>query len=184
MGYKRRIILLNKSFQLRFSFYVCSWLIALTLAYPLIITNLFDYFIRYLALDPMGPALPHLEQKREEILWLLLLMQGLLLLLTFTISIYMSHKIAGPLYRLRKAFREAANGNLEQSLVFRKRDYFQELASDYSAMMASIQSKFGKGIRGIELAIPRIEKALDNASPDMKLELEAALLALRQTLKN
>src|SRR4051794_6835947 len=184
MGFQRRIILINKPFQLRFSFYVCSWLIALSFAYPLIISNLFDYLVRYLALDPMGPTLSHLEEVREDILRLLLLMQGLLLALTFMISVYMSHKIAGPLFRLGKFFREAAAGNLEQRLSFRKRDYFQELAPDYNAMMTSIQNRIGRGMRGIEVAIPRIEKALLSASPEMKLELEAALLALRQSQKN
>src|SRR4051812_3094325 len=109
MGYKRRTILINRPFQLRFSFYVCSWLIALSLAYPLIISNLFDYFMRYLAMDPSGPTLSHLEQVRQEILWFLILMQSLILAMTFMISIYMSHKIAGPLYRIGMLFREASS---------------------------------------------------------------------------
>jgi hypothetical protein len=40
-AYKRSIILINKDFQFRFSFYVCSWLIALSFVYPLIIANVF-----------------------------------------------------------------------------------------------------------------------------------------------
>src|ERR1700722_9789421 len=96
--YHRRVFLINKKFQLRFAFYVCSWLVALSLAYPLIISGLFDYLIRYLALDPMGPAIGSLEQTREDLIWLLIMMQVVLLSLTFLISIFMSRKIAGPLY--------------------------------------------------------------------------------------
>ena len=112
MASPRRIYFLNKKFQLRFAFYVCSWLIALSFTYPLIISNLFDYLISYLALDPLGPTLANLEKTREDLLWLLVSMQVILISFTFFISIFMSHKIAGPLYKLSKLLREAAAGNL------------------------------------------------------------------------
>src|SRR4051794_11435786 len=111
-AYRRSIFLINKRFQLRFAFYVCSWLILLSLAYPLIISNLFDYFVQYLANDPMGPGLAILEKTRQEIFTFLLLMQAVLLSLAFLISVFMAHKIAGPLYKLHRYFVEAKDGNI------------------------------------------------------------------------
>jgi sensor histidine kinase YesM len=180
----RRIYLLNKGFQLRFAFYVCSWLIALSLAYPLIISNLFDYLIQYLALDPLGPALATLEKTREDLLWLLILMQAVMLTITFLISIFMSHKIAGPLYKLRRYFQEVRAGKLDQKLSFRKNDYFQELVPDYNSMMETIRHRIDVRSQGIESAISHIEKALDSSGPENKRELEAALHVLNEARKN
>ncbi len=135
-------------------------------------------------MDPMGPELSHLEHVRQQLLWLLLGVQIILIVLIFIISIFMSHKIAGPLYRLRKYFQDAAAGNFDQKLTFRKKDYFQELASDYNAMMIGIRRKIGKDKRGIDIAISRIEKILDHIPPPIKPDLEGALLALKQIGKD
>lgn len=182
MLHRRSIFLINKRFQLRFSFYVCSWLIALSFAYPLIISNLFDYFLRYLALDPMGPALANIEKTRQELLELLLVMQVIFLSLTFLISIFMSHKIAGPLYKLRRFFAEAKEGNYSQKLTFRKRDYFQELVPAYNAMMESVVRDIGMSKRGIQEAIPHLEKAFEGAEGESKAELKIALSILKESL--
>ncbi len=184
MPFKRKIFLINKSFQLRFAFYVCSWLIALSFAYPLIISNLFDYFIRYMALDPSGPALSTLESARSDLLWLLVLMQIVLILLTFLISIFMSHKIAGPLYRLDKYFKDVKAGHLGEPVRFRKSDYFQELAADCSTMIEDLRYKFAKGKNGIQVAIPRIENAIKNSSSEVQKDLQVALDALREAQKS
>src|SRR5690242_13084344 len=102
MAYRRSIFLINRRFQLRFAFYVCSWLVALSFVYPFIIANLFDYFIRYMALDPMGPAMSAVLRTRHDLLSLLVIMQVIFLSLGFLISIFMAHRIAGPLYKLSK----------------------------------------------------------------------------------
>src|SRR5690242_20117115 len=106
-SYRRGIFLINKRFQLRFALYVCSWLAVLSLAYPLIISNIVEYFIHYLAQDPMGPGLAVLEKTKTEAGMLLWIMEFIFLSLAFIISIFMSHRIAGPLYKLHRFLREA-----------------------------------------------------------------------------
>jgi methyl-accepting chemotaxis protein len=108
-------------------------------------------------------------------------MQVILLSLTFLISIFMSHKIAGPLYKLNQFFREAKAGNLDQVLFFRNRDYFQELVPEYNGMMESIRNRMKQKTTGIELAIPHIEKAIQHSSIEARFELEAALKNLKNT---
>lgn len=171
-AYSRKVLLINKRFQFRFSFYVCSWLILLSLAYPLIISNLFDYFLQYLASDPMGPGLATLERTRQDIFTLLLLMQAVLLGVAFFISIFMSHKIAGPIYKLRKFFLEAKAGNIEQELRFRKKDYFMELVPAYNEMMESIRNRLGRKQQGIDVAIQNLEKALKQVNPEIRREFK------------
>jgi methyl-accepting chemotaxis protein len=180
MPYRRSIFLINKKFQLRFSLYVCSWLFALSLVYPLIIHNLFELFVRYAALDPTGPALSQLERTRSNVFWLLVFLQLLFLGITFLISIFMSHRIAGPLYKLSKFFADAENGNLDQDLYFRKNDHFQDLADDYNRMIAGIRGTLGKNVTTASTAITRVERALGHVDEEGRKELEEALTALRE----
>jgi len=102
MPYRRSIFLINKRFQLRFSLYVCSWLFALSLIYPLIIHNLFELFVRHAALDPTGPALSQLEQTRTNVFWLLVFLQLMFLGITF-----------GPALQAPQVFRRCREGQLE-----------------------------------------------------------------------
>lgn len=58
-----------------------------------------------------------------------------LLILLFFIawgSIFLSHKIAGPLYRLHKGFQELQNGNLKTRISLRKFDEAKSLAEDFN----------------------------------------------------
>src|SRR5690348_16886954 len=95
--YRRSIFLVNKRFQFRFAFYVCSWMAALSFVYPLIVYNMFEYFMRYLMRDPNGPPVQALEDLRHQVMWLLIALQGIFLVVTFLVSIFMSHRIAGPI---------------------------------------------------------------------------------------
>src|SRR5262245_23833505 len=133
-SYRRSIFLVNRSFQLRFSLYVCAWLFALSFIYPLVVKSLFDYFIRYAALDPSGPPLEAIQHTRNDVLMLLVLFQLIFLGITFMMSLFMSHRIAGPLYKLRTFFEEAAKGVYRPELSFREKDHFHELAQDYNEM--------------------------------------------------
>ncbi len=46
----------------------------------------------------------------------------------------MSHRIAGPLYRLKMAMLKTATGKKIKKLAFREKDYFQELADSFNEM--------------------------------------------------
>lgn len=49
------------------------------------------------------------------------------------IGLVISHRVAGPLYRMKMHLLEAAGGRAPRLLKFRDRDYFQELADAYNA---------------------------------------------------
>jgi sensor histidine kinase YesM len=174
--YRRSIFIINKRFQFRFAFYVCSWMAALSFVYPLIVYNMFEYFMRYLLRDPSGPPVQALEDLRQQVMWLLVALQGIFLVVTFLVSIFMSHRIAGPIYKLTRFFalvREShLPDSLKEELFFREKDHFRELAEDYNATMASIKSR-------IDEAAADIERAMPHAPAALRPELEKALAKLR-----
>ena len=52
---------------------------------------------------------------------------GFSLFLTIVSSLYLSHKVVGPIYRLRIYFKSLAAGEPASQLKFRKEDYFEDL---------------------------------------------------------
>lgn len=141
----RKIILVNPKFQLRFSFYVCSWIFALSLVYPIIISNLFDFLVVFSERNSFGAATETLKEIRTDFIGLVVLLQVAFMGITFLISLFLSHKIAGPLYKLTQHFNEVASGNLSTRVTFRKNDHFKEVAAGFNAMLDSVESKIGTG---------------------------------------
>lgn len=59
--------------------------------------------------------------------------------LTIIVTLFISHRIAGPLYRLEKDINEVKNGNLDIEIRVRKDDEFQDLAKSLNQMIKSIR---------------------------------------------
>jgi methyl-accepting chemotaxis protein len=137
-AFRRSIFLIDRKFQLRYCLYVCSWLFGLSLVYPLIVQSLFDYFLKFLAADPYGPSLAAIQETKKQVISLMLLLQVMLMGVTFLLSIFVSHRIAGPLFKLKRYFREAGEGRLVADLRFRKGDHFQDVADTYNVMMKGL----------------------------------------------
>jgi sensor histidine kinase YesM len=168
---RRRILLINRPFQIRFAIYVCSWLFVLSVIYPLLVSQLYDWFFRYIAADPHGPMIPFLQKSRQDMLFWLTLMQVCFMLMTFLMSLFMSHRIAGPVYKLSKFLNGLRNGNLSR-VGFRKNDHFQEIAEDYNHAVESIADQ-------VSASKTHLERALTLASgEELRKEIEEAKKAL------
>ena len=176
---RRNIFLIDRRFQLRFSFFVCSWIFALSLVYPMIIYSLFEYFIRYMAIDPNGPSLLSLQRTKSELLWLLILLQVVFISVTFLISVFMSHKVAGPIYKMRKFLQDSRGGIFNRELVFRKKDHFMELAQDYNHAMKGVSELMIQARSHLDTAVAEIETLAPHAPSGDKARAESTLVALK-----
>ena len=54
-------------------------------------------------------------------------------------TIKLSHRFAGPIFSLRRAIREIAQGKTPRKLKFRRRDFWHDLAEDYNAMLLRLE---------------------------------------------
>jgi methyl-accepting chemotaxis protein len=69
-----------------------------------------------------------------------LLVLGAFQLVALVFSLLYTHRIAGPVYRVRKVLREAAAGRMpDRPIVLRKRDLFKELAEDLNRCMETMK---------------------------------------------
>jgi methyl-accepting chemotaxis protein len=150
MAYKRSILLINRPFQIKFSFYVCSWILALSLIYPWIIYNQLEQFLRYVALDPLGPELSKLHSIRNEMLGLIVALQVVFMLTISVVSVILSHRIAGPIYKMTQFFSKVVQGSIAERISFRKADHFQELAGSYNEMMDALEDRVSQACTAIE----------------------------------
>jgi len=61
------------------------------------------------------------------------------LAITLYIAVVFSHRIAGPVYRFEKAFREARKGHIEEGVKLRTADEFKEVAAELAKLLKWIK---------------------------------------------
>jgi methyl-accepting chemotaxis protein len=73
---------------------------------------------------------------------------GLITVATVFVVIFVSHRIAGPLYRFEKELSEIAHGDLTKVVQLRKRDEVTEMAENLNRMTSSLRARLLE-IRGL-----------------------------------
>ena len=82
----------------------------------------------------------------------------------------MSHKIAGPIYKLTLHLKSIQEGNPAEYITFRKGDHFLELAEDYNAAIKKIKDTYNQDflylqeidsyINNLIIAVPEDKKSM------------------------
>lgn len=114
-GYVRRIWMINARFQ---------WTIVAYTVGISMLTTLLHFFI-----ERNEGSLPH---------WV-----SMALMISFNTAVvifamWISHRVAGPLYRMTVSMREAAEGKPARKLYFRRWDYFHDLNKSYNDLVDSL----------------------------------------------
>lgn len=132
--YKRKIYLINKPFQLKFSFYLAIIILISSAIYPLII---FDFITQVSqAISSTFPKFStSLDTRLRSILVPVIAWQLFFSFLFFLIGIFFSHKIAGPIYKLQIFLKKLSNREGRDKLYFRDGDYFSEIATEYNKLV-------------------------------------------------
>ena len=161
--YKRSIFIVNPAFQYKFSFIVCSLVFISSLVYPWTIYDLFDTLI---AMQPKNKI--NIEENRNYLFSILALAQLAFLGVIFILSIFISHKIAGPMFKLKRYLQEIRNGAPLTTIYFRDGDSFQDIADEVSETMEYLAngrkddfeylSEVASYINNLSLVVPEDKK--------------------------
>ncbi len=84
-------------------------------------------------------------------------------------SIFVSHKVAGPIYRLKRSLAEIADGNIQMTMKFRKRDELHDLAASVNLVIHEMRTLVGALQDGQETSsecIAELEQLLDKHQID------------------
>jgi methyl-accepting chemotaxis protein len=173
--FKRKKFIVKKSFQLRYVFIILSFIL-LTAAVSAMATYLalFPYLSAKLAnVYPQARLISLLRDANIKALF------STLIIIPFAVwlSIVLSHRIAGPWYRLEMILENLATGDLSHDVYLRKNDELQSLASSLNAVIKNLREVANENIKyaaGIDDAIAEIGQELKKEAPDaMKIKLMA-----------
>jgi general secretion pathway protein G len=111
----------------------------------------------------------------HRVIWPLL---GLFFLGAGVVSVFMTHRVAGPLYRFRRVFRDVGRGVLSMRVRTRDGDYLAAEARDLDEMVGSLRSRLSDVRDELSHAVAAVQRAEDagHGTP----ELDAARVAVER----
>jgi len=162
--YKRRNYLINPEFQLRFMAYISIAVLAgLSVLY---LSNLwyFDLLLDQgyeLGLDPTHPYYVFIDDQRTLLHRTYASVSAIVFVLLMTFGLFLSHRIAGPVYRLKLQMQEivAKNGDV-RPVHLRSKDFFPEVADEMNEMLAYLKENEGFGTRVLERDARTVQRTL------------------------
>ncbi len=98
-------------------------------------------------------------------------------LIGMIVFIFLSHRIAGPLYRVEKGMREIGKGDLTHRVRLRKTDQLEELAQSLNSFAQQMDEKLG----GLQKELEQASAACsDKDKPEEIAKLAEAIRRLKE----
>ncbi len=139
--YRRRNFYIDKDFQNKFIFKFCA-----LVAFGAGLTILVLYM-----LSQQSTSVSFVNARVKVMTTgdfiLPLLINTVLIVMAFVsigaiaVTLFVSHKIAGPLYRFKQTFKELANGNFTNQIRLRKGDQLVDVGEDFNHMITAVRSQ-------------------------------------------
>ncbi len=179
--FQRRTVLVKWSLQLK---YIGMVFLSVMAASLIVGGDIYYSMARILLRE--NPALgPVVTQFNTIILVKVALYLGLMLL----ISLYVSHRFAGPIYRFEKSAQAVSGGDLTHRVSLRTGDELLELQEEFNGMVASLQALVQKDRNLASRLSEKLETAIRSvpegaSSARLKEELGALKLELEHLTKS
>lgn len=115
--------------------------------------------------DPKSAQL--IETSRKELIFYLVLIQIVITGLVFLIFIFITHKVAGPIYKLKNHLANIRAGHAITPISFRTGDNFHDLADEVSLFLETVALNQENDFHYVDEISLYIEN-LSNVVPDDK----------------
>ncbi len=86
------------------------------------------------------PAGDHIVVFYKFVMVIALVLAGITILNIY-LTVWLSHRIAGPIYRLKQSMQQAGSGDLSVLIKFRENDELQDLKNEFNNMISSIRDR-------------------------------------------
>lgn len=144
MQSKRKKLLINPDFQLK----IMGWMTGLALA-PICIFFAAHYYFFWklrklgedIQLDADHIYFRFIEGQSHDLFLIFILCAILTIIIVSVLGLLLSHKIAGPIHRLKTHFSRLGQGEKAGDLAFRNGDYFLDLPPVINETLISITEK-------------------------------------------
>ena len=172
--FQRRTVLVKRTLQLK---YVAIIFGSVVLAALMVGGDIY-YTMTHLILQEN----PSLAGTISQVNNMILLKMALYLGIIFLVSLFVSHRFAGPIYRFEKSAQAVATGDLTHRVSLRTGDDLLELQEEFNAMVASIQSRVQKDRALIAHLGSRLDEAVKRLPDSDAAGTREELKALRAEL--
>jgi methyl-accepting chemotaxis protein len=193
--FRRRVYLIDKRLQLRFT----GLVVALVVVYSLFLggATYLNYKISCIVFDNTSLYDAAVEQSiraegRKTLITttVFLVINGLVVGLVFVV---LTHKVAGPLYRIRRHIAEIQGGRLPQRIMLRKGDELGHVANGVNEMTESLRAAAQQDVKdlgGVAIVLQGAMEELRRGGPpgavagklDEAMKRVTAVSAARQKL--
>jgi methyl-accepting chemotaxis protein len=175
--YQRKKHLIKKNFQIRFIIKFCL----IVLAGVILSTALLFFFSQETLTSSFDDSRLVIRKTGTAILpaviYTNLITLGVVSVIMIFVTLYISHKIAGPMFRFEKEIQSIAQGDLSKVISLRKEDQVKEMADSLNQMTRSLNHK----IADIRLEITNLEAIIrEQPVPD---SISAGIQALKQKIE-
>ena len=181
---KRRTYLIKTKLQLKYA--------ALILIFMFAVAWISGYTVYYTGWLLMGEKLSNvypqgrLADIMRAINFTLFLRLAFIAPLVALISIFLSHRVAGPLFRIERFIRSVARGDLSSRLQLRKNDELKDVAGAINDMTDDLKNRVKKlmgltNMAGLELE--KLRRILGKELPDMDV-VKAEVEELAKSIKD
>lgn len=180
--YKRSTFLIDPKFQLRFSLVVSAIFIIASLIYALVVYDFIGDLGDQYALTKLG-----VSEAAKSFLLFLIPFQILLTALVILVSIFLTHKVAGPLYKLKNHLLHIREGDAVTPLEFRAGDNFSDVAEEVSLfldwMVTNQESDF-KYVQEVAAYVDNLSMVIPDDKKPVLNEISRRLKDISSRYKN
>ena len=182
----RRVLFINKSFQLRF---IIRFILVelLTIALTVLLASFFTIYMFHTTTISSGAW-------GETLIYNMVILTVVLALFIAWRTILASNRIAGPVYRIGKGFEQVGEGDASARIILRPRDELQPFAWKFNDMVENLAERSFRqrellarleddltrlGAHSLLPVVKDIEDLAFRMSPDMEDELRLNIEARR-----
>ena len=177
--FKRTRYFIDKQLQTKYIVLTIMMLMLYTLLFVVIL--LFPYIV---ALSSDAPLAEQTEAAKTLLvlhgsIWPAL---GVVILIMSALSIFITHKMAGPVYRFKQTLAEITRGNLDVSIKLREKDDLKDLAEEFNMVISELRGVV-TNLRGDYETMSSCINDLENQIKNNQIDNEAgrALIEKIQT---
>lgn len=166
--YKRRIYLVKRAYQLKFTGIILLFIfLTVFLTGAIAYVTVFPYLSKKLAnVYPQSRLILILADANLRLLYSLLVLTPL----AIWIGTLLSHKVAGPWHRLENILLDMAEGNIGEEIKLRKGDELRDLADALNKVTARLRMDKSQTVEQLDTLqqnLTELQEELNRTEPDL-----------------
>lgn len=152
------------------------------LATMMVLGEYYFSFGRNMASNLMDPGLFRLFLAGNRILMVKLFF---FFVIVWGIALLLSHRLAGPVENLRKAFRIVGDGDLSHRVRLRRRDHLQDVVDDFNTMTFRLSARYEGVFTSLQDLVRKLEETSGRtADPAVKNQLSSLRELVARLIKS